>query len=100
MVAGYRNDVCVLGESQLGERKWDGVSVVVAHLIVHSFHKAKEPGVVITYDKVSWDFVFEVLESRGSRRKWIEWIKTILKGGSVGVVINGEESNFLTLVRI
>jgi mannosylglycoprotein endo-beta-mannosidase len=44
---------------------------VVAHEIVHSLHKTKEKGVVLkldyekTYDRVSWDFMFEVLESRG-----------------------------------
>jgi hypothetical protein len=44
---------------------------VVAHEIVHSLHKTKEEGVVLkldyekAYDRVSWDFMFEVLESRG-----------------------------------
>lgn len=75
-------------------------SVVVAHEVVHSLHKSKEPGVVIkldyekAYDKVSWEFIFEILESRGFGRKWIEWIRMVLKGGSVGVIMNNEESNF------
>ena len=45
-------------------------SVVIAHELVHSVHKDKEPGCIIkldyekAYDRVSWEFLFEILESR------------------------------------
>lgn len=42
---------------------------------------------------MSWNFLFEVLESRGFGNKWIGWIKNIVKGGSVSVQMNWEESN-------
>jgi len=51
-------------------------SVVVAHEIVHSLNKSKENGVVLkldyekAYERVSWDFLFEVLESRGFSSIW------------------------------
>jgi hypothetical protein len=73
-------------------------SVVVAHEVVHSLHKSKEPEVVIkldykkAYDIVNLDFLFEVLESRGFDEIWINWIRTLVKGGYVSVMANGEES--------
>ena len=75
-------------------------SVVVAHEIVHSVHSSKEPGVIIkldyekAYDRVNWDFLFEVLKSRKFNPVWINWIELLVKGGSVGVNLNGEESSF------
>ena len=45
-------------------------SVVVAHEIVHSIHSSHVPGVVLkldyekAYNRVSWDFLFEVLKTR------------------------------------
>jgi hypothetical protein len=73
-------------------------SVVVAHEVVHSLHKSKEPRVVIkldykkAYGRVNLDFLFEVLESRGFDEIWINWIRMLVKGRSVSVMANGEES--------
>ncbi|KAJ1272904.1 hypothetical protein BS78_06G238600 [Paspalum vaginatum] len=75
-------------------------SVVVAHEIVHNVHRKGEQGLVLkldyekAYDRVSWDFLFEVLSSRGFSDTWISWIKSLVMGGSVGVVLNGEDSPF------
>jgi hypothetical protein len=75
-------------------------SVVVAHEIVHGIHKSGELGCVIkldyekAYDRVSWEFLFEILESRGFNSCWIQWIKRIIQQGSLGVMLNGEESKF------
>jgi hypothetical protein len=46
-------------------------SIVVAHELVHSIHKSKEPGVIIkldyekAYDRVNLDFLMKIVESRG-----------------------------------
>ena len=75
-------------------------SVVVAHEIVHSLHSNKKPGLILkldyekAYDRVDWDFLFEVLEKRGFCNKWISWIKSVVTRCSVGVNLNGEESSF------
>jgi hypothetical protein len=74
-------------------------SVVVAHELVHSIHKSKEPGVVIKLDyekayvRVNLDFLMEILESRGFGNKMLSWIRSIVLGGSVSVLANGEESS-------
>jgi hypothetical protein len=75
-------------------------SVVVAHELVHSLHSSKEKGVILkldyekAYDRVSWDFLFEVLETRGFSSKWVNWIKQLATGGSLGILVNGEESAY------
>ena len=39
-------------------------------------------------------FLFEVLESRGFSSKWNFWIKQLVTGGSIGVMVNGEDSSY------
>lgn len=75
-------------------------SVVVAHEIVHSLHQSKDKGVVIkldyekSYDRVSWDFLFEVLETRGFSNKWISWIRALMTNGSLGIMVNAEDGSY------
>jgi hypothetical protein len=66
---------------------------------VHNLHRNKEPGVIIkldyekAYDEVNLDFLFEILGTRGFGDKWIDWVKKIVLGGSISIMVNGEESN-------
>jgi hypothetical protein len=52
-------------------------SVVVAHELLHSINKSKEPGVVIkldyekAYDRVNLDFLMDILRARGFGEKLI-----------------------------
>jgi hypothetical protein len=75
-------------------------SVVVAHEIVHSINKSGEKGVVLkldyekAYDRVSWNFLFDMLESRNFDAKLINWIRQIVVGGSIGIMLNGEDSSY------
>lgn len=52
-------------------------SVVAAHEIIHEVHRNKESGVILkldyekAYDRVNWDFLEEMLNSRGFGVKWI-----------------------------
>jgi len=69
--------------------------VVIAHELVHSVHKSGEPGCVIkldyekAYDRVNWDFLFKILESRSFSPCWVKSIERVIKNGSVGVMLNG-----------
>lgn len=75
-------------------------SVVVAHEIVHSIHKDNTHGIILkldyekAYDRVNLDFLVEILESRGFSPVWISWIQKLIRGGSVGVTLNGNDSSF------
>lgn len=77
-------------------------SVVVAHQLVHSINTSHQPGMLLkldyekAYDRVNWCFPFEVLKSKNFGPIWISWIEQVVKGGSVGVNLNGEESSFFS----
>lgn len=77
-------------------------SVVTAHEVLHSVHSSKEKGLVLkldyekAFDFVNLDFLAELLQCRGFGSKWSSWIHKITHGGSVGVKINGVETNFFS----
>jgi hypothetical protein len=58
------------------------------------------PGVILkldyekAYDRVDLDFLFEILKTRNFSSKWINWMECVVKGGSVGVTLNGQDSSF------
>jgi hypothetical protein len=75
-------------------------SVVAAHEIIHEVHKQKEEGAVLkldyekAYDKVSWSFLKEMLVSRGFGMKWRGWLQQAVRGSSICIRINDENSNY------
>lgn len=44
------------------------------------------------YDRVSREFLEEMLTSRGFSKKWINWINNVVRDGSLCVRINEEDS--------
>jgi hypothetical protein len=46
------------------------------------------------YDRVSWDFVIEILKSRGFSPKWIGWVESVMKGGSMCIRINDRNTKY------
>lgn len=46
------------------------------------------------YDKVHWDFLFDVLQRKGFCEKWIGWMKDATTKGRVAININGEVEKF------
>jgi len=75
-------------------------SVVAAHEIIHEIHKRKQEGVVLkldyekAYDRVSWSFLEEMLETRGFGGRWRGWLRQVVRGGSICIRINDENSIF------
>jgi len=80
-------------------------SVVAAHEIIHEVHRKKESGVVLkldyekAYDRVSWNFLEEMLVSRGFGGKWRSWLSKVVRGGSLCIRIKDENSTFSNRVR-
>ena len=66
----------------------------MAHEVIHEIHSTHDSAFVLkldyekAYDRVNWDFLMEMLESRGFGGKWIHWIKILLYHSSSCVRIN------------
>jgi len=73
-------------------------SVVSAHEIIHEVHRKRDCGIIFkldyekAYDRVSWEFLDEMLTSRGFGEKWVGWIRNVVRGGSLCIRINDEDS--------
>jgi hypothetical protein len=77
-------------------------SVVSAHEILHDSMKRKEKGLILkldyekAYDKIDWQFLEEMLKSRGFEVRWVRWIMKLVKGGSICISLNDENSPFFS----
>ena len=66
----------------------------MAHEVIHEIHRTGSSGLVLkldyekAYDKVNWDFLVEMLRSRGFGNKWIGWVCSCLHQGTFSIRIN------------
>jgi hypothetical protein len=55
-------------------------SVILAHEVIHSLKKTKTPGMLLkldlskAFDKISWDYMREMLLAFGFDKLWVTWI--------------------------
>ena len=63
-------------------------SVVMAHEVIHEIHRSGSSGLILkldyekAYDRVSWDFLKEMLLSRGFGSKWVGWVMSTIHQGT------------------
>jgi Reverse transcriptase (RNA-dependent DNA polymerase) len=75
-------------------------NVLAANEIIHATKQAKHSGVVLkvdfekAYDRVNWDFIREILLSRGFGLTWTNWIMKLLQGAQTCVNINGSPTQY------
>jgi hypothetical protein len=78
-------------------------SVVAAHELIHEVARKQECGVILkidykkSYDRVNWDFLEEMLISRGFSPKWINWIRFVVRNGSLCIRLNEEDSGYFKI---
>jgi hypothetical protein len=78
-------------------------SVVAAHEIIHDTVKSNKKGLVLKLDyekacdRVDCQFLKEMLVSRGFGGRWVSWVLKLVKGGSICIRINDENSPFFKL---
>jgi hypothetical protein len=77
--------------------------VVSAHEIIHEAVKSNQKGMVLkldyekAYDRVDMHFLEAMLVSRGFGSKWIKWVMSLVKNGSIVVRLNDENRSFSKL---
>lgn len=73
---------------------------VILHEVLHELKSKNQSGIILkldfekAYDKVQWDFLFDVLQRKGFGEKWIGWIKQATMNGRVAININGVGEEF------
>ena len=78
-------------------------SVVAAHEIIHEVPKNDSQGIILkldyekAYDRVRWEFLEDMMSSRGFGEKWIRWIRKIVRDGSICIRINDENGSYFHL---
>ena len=78
-------------------------SVVAAHEIIHEVAKNDSQGIILkldyekAYDRVRWEFLEDMMSSRGFGEKWIRWIRKIARDGSICIRINDENGSYFHL---
>jgi hypothetical protein len=76
-------------------------SVVSAHEVIHEVHSKNLSGLVLksdyekAYDRIDWNFLDNVLESRGFGPVFRGWVRAILHQASFCVRINDVNSNYV-----
>lgn len=79
--------------------------VVVLHEVLHELHRSKSTGLVLkidfekAYDRVSWDFLEQVMSGKGFPHLWISWVMQTVRGGKVCINVNGERSSYFKTYR-
>jgi hypothetical protein len=69
--------------------------VMILHEILHDVKWKKKDGLIVkldfekTYDKISWDFLFDMLSQRGFSETWCKCIIEVVTSGTISVQING-----------
>jgi Reverse transcriptase (RNA-dependent DNA polymerase) len=51
------------------------------------------------FDRVNWDFLFEILEGKGFSSLWISWIKNILYNSKTCINFNGQLGEYFSCKR-
>jgi hypothetical protein len=81
-----------------GRNIMDGVMTL--HEILHDVKNNKGDGLILkldfekAYDKISWDFLFEMLRQRGFDEIWCKWIKEVVTSGTLSVQVNGSVGSY------
>ena len=71
-------------------------NVVLSHEIIHHCQVTKQQGVVIkidfekAYDKINWQYLIDLMLSRGFDDKWVAWMKLWLVSSQSCITINGQ----------
>jgi hypothetical protein len=61
---------------------------------------SREGGIILkldfekAYDKINWDFLFEVIKQRGFCDRWCNWVKAVVASGTLSVKINNSRGSY------
>jgi hypothetical protein len=92
----------IISESQTAFIKGSNIleGVVILHEVIHELKRIGRQDVLFkidfekAYNKVSWDFVKEVMVEQGFPPNWIKQTISTIQGGNVCINVNGVRALF------
>jgi hypothetical protein len=92
----------VIGSNQTSFIKGRNIleGVVVLHEVLHGLRISKQKGLILkidfekAYDRVSWNFLEQVMHGKGFPDQWISWVMSTVRGGNFCINVNGERSSY------
>lgn len=75
--------------------------ITTAEELIFIIHKCRLPWHILkvdfskAFDRVDWDFLFDMLKARGFGDRWIGWIKCILFSSKASIMINGSPNGYV-----
>jgi hypothetical protein len=73
--------------------------------IIHDTVQNGGKGIVLkldyekAYDRVSWQFLEEMLTSKGFGQRWTSCVLRLVRGGSISIKVNDENSPYFKLAK-
>jgi hypothetical protein len=94
----------VISDCQYGfiKGKYIMDGVVSLHEIIHEVKKKKQSGVIFkvdfekAYDKVNWNFLYQMMIKKGFGDKWCDWVMKTVRGGKVAIKTNDKIGPYFT----
>lgn len=77
-------------------------SIFLANEVVSALQTKKAVGVILkidfekAFDRIQWDFVYEVFTLMKFDPKWVHWIRSIFESSNISVLINGTPTQEFT----
>jgi len=78
---------------------------VVAQEAIHSLTKEKQQGLLIkldlskAYDRISWQYLIEVMRAFGFDERWLQWVKSFLSTPHFSLLLNGSPTAPFNITR-
>lgn len=76
-------------------------NIATAKELFFSIHKRKLTGHILkvdfakAFDRVDWNFLFDLLAARGFGERWVGWIKSIIFSSKVNIIMNGSLNGYV-----
>ncbi|KAK4385713.1 LINE-1 retrotransposable element O protein [Sesamum angolense] len=85
---------------------WGGGSSVIAQELIHTLDEKRMYENVVykldmakAYDRVQWQFLYNVLRKMGFNEKWIQLVKNCIEQCWFSVLVNGDKAGFFSSSR-
>jgi hypothetical protein len=100
ILAKHANKIIIPAQTAFIHGRYILEEIVMLHEVLHHLRVHHQQGIILkldfekAYDKVQWSFMMEVLKRKNFLDKWVGWMKQVIEGGRVGIMINVQVGSY------